>query len=638
MTVFSISASGLRVAYTRHAVRANNVANASTPGFRASRVDTVDVRPGGGAAVGAIQLMLRQGPLELADGSPFALAVNGDGFFEVQTAQGLRYTRVGSFGLDANQQVVMPGTGAVVRDSAGNPITLPLGDSGAAQATSSLQLGGNLNGAGAAAMNGSLLESNVLIDKTLGTPATAATPLSNLSRLPETPGPAVDLNVASGQTLTFRVNGQEYKFNVGTSLAPGSDGYGTTLGELSGFMGRALGLQGSFGAARGNPPLQPPATGLQDTNANGLIDRVQTGQDLVAAGVKVGDVLAFRSGGATGLTGSVAGFATTLTPNDTIVLATEIPAGAIQPAVGDQFSLHEPPRVSVGNQTTMNGAGTPQLGNASADGRLRIAGDAGSVNDLSRVELLGPNGTLAQFLTRRSADGESVLTTSTVFDSVGTARTVQTAMVLEAKGAGGNQWRAMGRSRDSATALGIDRAVGTGTIQFDTSGRLQSQNVEYDLQLPNAGVATPLTVTPDFGGVSGFAGASQVFTREQTGNPTGTLNGFSIGGNGTITGTFGNGTTQDLSQLRLVRFANPGGLIQVGDNLWAPGPNSGPPIAGVAGQGGFGQVVFGALEGSNVDLGEEMVGMIVDKAFAGANLAALKTQNEMIGTLLDTVR
>lgn len=636
MAVFSISASGLRVAFARQDVRANNIANSVTPGYKASRVDQVDVRPGGGTAVGAIQLMLRQGPLELMDGSPFALAVNGEGFFEVQTAQGTRYTRVGSFGLDANQQVVMPGNGAVVKDVNGNPITLGLGGNGPAQATSAVQFGGNLNGAGAAAMNGSLLETNVFIDNTTATPANGSTLLSNLSRMPETPGPATDLNLANGQTLTFRVNGQNYTFNVGTSLTPGANGFGTTLGELAGFMERSLGLQGGFSAVResGGVPLQPPATALLDTNANGLIDRVVVGQDLVAAGAKIGDQIVFRSGGATGVTGTIGSIIGTMMPMDTIVLATEIPAGGVQPVVGDQFSIHEPPRVQVGNGTTLPN----QFGNGSQDGRLRLAGSAGSVNDLTRVELLGPTGTLTQFLTRRSADGESVLTTSTVFDSVGTARTVQTAMVLEAKGSTGNQWRAFGLSRDSATSLGLSRGVGTGTLTFDTAGRLTNQNVSYNVQLPNAGVATPLTLSPDFAGVSGLASPSQMFTREQSGNPTGTLNGFSIGGNGTIAGAFSNGTTQNLSQLRLVRFANPGGLIQVGDNLWAAGPNSGPPIAGVAGQGGFGEVIFGALEGSNVDLGEELVGQIVNKAFAGANLAAIRAQNEMLGTLLDTVR
>lgn len=105
MSVFAISASGLRTAFRRQDVVANNLANLTTPGFKSAQVDQVDVA-GGGTAIGSISVRLTQGPLELDEGAPFALAVNGEGFFQVDTPQGPRYTRAGSFHLDAEGTVV----------------------------------------------------------------------------------------------------------------------------------------------------------------------------------------------------------------------------------------------------------------------------------------------------------------------------------------------------------------------------------------------------------------------------------------------------------------------------------------------------------------------------------------------------
>jgi flagellar basal-body rod protein FlgG len=51
--------------------------------------------------------------------------------------------------------------------------------------------------------------------------------------------------------------------------------------------------------------------------------------------------------------------------------------------------------------------------------------------------------------------------------------------------------------------------------------------------------------------------------------------------------------------------------------------------------GGTGSIFFGAVEGSNVNLTEEMVSMILSKASVRANLAALKTQDEVLGEIVD---
>ncbi len=109
MVSFSVAVSALRAAFGRQANTANNIANVATPGFKSSRVHLQDTLTGG-VEVAAAEGSLTQGPLE-PSGRPLDLAVSGRGFLAVDGPRGQRFTRFGSFGLDADGRIV---------DAAGN--------------------------------------------------------------------------------------------------------------------------------------------------------------------------------------------------------------------------------------------------------------------------------------------------------------------------------------------------------------------------------------------------------------------------------------------------------------------------------------------------------------------------------------
>ena len=117
-----VSLSHQLASYRAMDVIANNIANASTPGYKresAKFEEYVAQMPlGEGQAANqassqqvsfvkdaGITRDTGQGPLGQT-GNPFDLALNGKGFFVVQTPQGPRYTRDGHFSLDANGQIV----------------------------------------------------------------------------------------------------------------------------------------------------------------------------------------------------------------------------------------------------------------------------------------------------------------------------------------------------------------------------------------------------------------------------------------------------------------------------------------------------------------------------------------------------
>jgi flagellar basal-body rod protein FlgG len=111
--------------------------------------------------------------------------------------------------------------------------------------------------------------------------------------------------------------------------------------------------------------------------------------------------------------------------------------------------------------------------------------------------------------------------------------------------------------------------------------------------------------------------------------PEGTSN-VEIKPDGTVTAISGDGIRQDVGQLKLVRFANPEGLQQIGDQVLVPTVASGAPIAGQAGDPGIGTIASGIIEASNIDPREEYLRVVQAQRAYELNVRALKTVDEML--------
>jgi flagellar hook protein FlgE len=289
--------------------------------------------------------------------------------------------------------------------------------------------------------------------------------------------------------------------------------------------------------------------------------------------------------------------------------------------------------------------GAPGVALDPVTGNLAITGNTGSVNDLSidssdfRV-LSSAGALLRQPLTSTktaTADGESVRTTFVTYDSLGSSVRVDMAMVLENKDATGTGWRYYVESADDTDSA---LQIGTGQVAFDTSGRLTTTApAPISIDRAGTGAATPLNIQLAFTGgadnVTALADqASTVAATFQDGSPIGTLAGYAVGQDGTITGSFTNGLTRTIGQIALAAFTNPEGLVDRGDNLFGVGANSGTPVVTTPGQFGTGQVVGGALELSNVDLGKEFIDMILTSTGYSASSRVIKTTDDLMQQLL----
>ncbi len=118
----SSAAAALQMLERRQAVLANNLANASTKGFKAEMAFSRMM--GNALAATDTAIDLTPGTLTQTH-NPFDLAVDGQGFFVVQTPNGERFVRDGSFRLDEQRRLVDEKGNAVLAD--GGPITIPQG-------------------------------------------------------------------------------------------------------------------------------------------------------------------------------------------------------------------------------------------------------------------------------------------------------------------------------------------------------------------------------------------------------------------------------------------------------------------------------------------------------------------------------
>jgi flagellar hook protein FlgE len=234
-----------------------------------------------------------------------------------------------------------------------------------------------------------------------------------------------------------------------------------------------------------------------------------------------------------------------------------------------------------------------------------------------------------------AAAGDTVVRNVQVFDSLGTARDVQ---ITFTKSASTNEWDWTATSTDPD----IDTVTGAGTIVFDTdgtvlSGGIGNVSVTFLAGIPSSPV-DPFVFDFDFNNVSQLAAESDVSVSTQDGFPRGTLEAFNIGANGVLNGVFSNGLTQVLGQVALATFANNGGLVREGNNLFRESPGSGIAQVGTPGTGGRGQVSGGVLEGSNVDLGTEFSNLIVTQRGFQANARTITTADTLLQETVNLVR
>jgi flagellar hook protein FlgE len=289
------------------------------------------------------------------------------------------------------------------------------------------------------------------------------------------------------------------------------------------------------------------------------------------------------------------------------------------------------------------------------DGVINFTSNAGEDNALG-VSLssmtLTPTGATEPtpisiaFTETQDENGPGSTTDFVVFDSLGIPITVRLTTVMEEKADTFTKYRWFVTSDDNEPLTGVSTAIGTGTITFDGNGLIQGDaTATISIDRNQSASESPLEFDLDFSQVSGLAlqnnlgeSTSTMSMTRQDGFPPGTLSSFIITESGLIRGIFSNGAERPLGQIRMARFANNGGLQQVGENLFATGVNSGEAIEANPGEGGIGTLTAGALELSNTDIGQNLIELILASTQYRGGARVITTAQQLLDELLSLRR
>lgn len=321
----------------------------------------------------------------------------------------------------------------------------------------------------------------------------------------------------------------------------------------------------------------------------------------------------------------------------------------MQAATGIQTALDDPQNPIPGSVDIIPGeSGTLSPGFAISNGRIRAVSNNGTANavdiDISAFKQVTPTGTLStpdlSFGTVQEAKGQSAVADFITYDSLGIPMNVRVTTVLQQVTDSSTVYRWYADSSDNSPLSGADISVGTGLVTFDGQGNLiGTTNDTVSIQRRNLPSSDPLSFDLDFSKVSGLSTASSSLSAaRQDGSPAGTLASFIIGEDGLLKGVFTSGVTRDLGQIQMAKFANPGGLVQRGQNLFSQGVNSGLPIQGDPGTQGIGSVVAGAVELSNTDIGKNLIELVLATTQYRGNARVITAAQQMLDELLNLRR
>ena len=247
-----------------------------------------------------------------------------------------------------------------------------------------------------------------------------------------------------------------------------------------------------------------------------------------------------------------------------------------------------------------------------------------------------------------------------VFDSLGNSH----VMTQYFNHTGSNEWQAMffldGKplTQGQLSALGattgsqaIDDGAGgsinAGTISlnFDTDGKMvpfSGDLTAVDLEVPitstpgNAEItsgAAALNIALKFDGTTQFGSSFSVNENDANGYTSGAFSGVKVEDDGRVFATFTNGESKLQGQVVLASFANVDGLEQGSNTVWYQTEESGSALYGEPESGSLGKLLSGSFMGSNVDISEQLVGLMSFQQNYQANAKTISSADEMMQIL-----
>ena len=676
---FALSAgvTGLQAHQKMLDVAGNNLANVNTTAYKSSRITFSELlsetikkasqptstvggtnpqQMGSGVGVSGISPNMAQGNI-VNTGNPLDMALEGEGYFVLSDGSKNIYTRVGTFAVDANSNLIDPSTGYIVQrigsvgesegfQTAGNSnINVPYDVAMAAKATSSITLAGNLSSNAAlttAQIN--VLRSNKAFTTNSGN-ATADTKIADLDQFS---------GALSSGVLTFsgtKHDGTALGSGPTTDLTMNVDST-TTLGDVLTWLNTNEGTAAvsevqtvTLGTAPANVPDggtfkltyggETTADIAWDANAAAIKTALETlstvdVDDITVSGA-MADGITFTFANTLGDTGLITMNSSALTDG-----GVAITNSIAETAKG--FKV----------QGILGSSATASL----SSGRLVITDAESGYSQTDLAMAWSGDGTLSvpAYFEISTVGGEEVKNVNiTVFDSLGGKHVLSGAFVrtntnnswdflLTAITGDINKIDISGQS--DRRIKGIEFNEGDGSYAGLNS--VIGDNAQLELTFAHD-ILNPQVITIDLGtagqfnGLTQFSGNSTAVAREQDGYEAGSLSTVSVNNEGTLIGAFSNGIKKNIATLQIALFQNTSGLESTGGGYFSPSANSGEAVSTQAMSGGAGSIHGSSLEKSNADVATEFVNMIQAQNGFQANARTIRVANEILRELTSLI-
>ncbi len=604
---FATALSGLKAASANLQVTGNNIANSQTIGFKESRAEFADVyassiggvsktQPGSGVKVTEVAQQFNQGNIENTQNS-LDLAVSGNGFFVLADDVNLPDPNNPNAAVDPSVPSAYTRNGAFQLNSVGNVVN----DKG------QYLLAFAPNGTTAAEGFSVGVFRPLTIDTAQGLPVTteninmklningAASPPT---ALPFSPANPLSYNNTTSIT-TYDIQGNAHiasTYYVKTPVANVWDAY--------------LFLD-DFGITTGGQaasPLPAPASTVVGLNQaglpvkmsftpSGLVDEVGTR----AAEVVSAAILAAANTAKTDMATAVG-------------LSAAAGAGLVWGVVGD-----------TGPVAARAALAAAQTAKASADALVTLISNTVNSNAATAATYATAK---ADAITAAANAALYVTAATAVATGVSTDAAADAVVVGSAATATGTTNTAQ------ASALAYDNDVILAASAATQQTKVDFGNIDLSLIDPNIQV-DPMAFDIDYFGTTQFATPFSVNGLDQDGLPAGNLTGIDVDDKGVVFARYSNGGSKALGQVALARFQSNQSLAKLGDTTWATTSSSGAPIYGAAGDNNFGGIQSSALEGSNVDLSDQLVRLIIAQQAYQANSQTITTEKTLIQTILN---
>ncbi|WIX02928.1 flagellar hook protein FlgE [Pseudomonas sp. AR5] len=225
------------------------------------------------------------------------------------------------------------------------------------------------------------------------------------------------------------------------------------------------------------------------------------------------------------------------------------------------------------------------------------------------------------------ADSYNSTYTTKLFDSQGKEHTLTQYFVKTAD----NNWDAH-YYIDGAALAGGPQA-----LSFDAAGNLAGPLAPITLNATLTGGVAPLAIALDYSGSSQYGSAFSVTSNRATGYAAGEQTGMSVEKDGRVYANYSNGERMLQGQVVLASFVNAEGLKNISGTAWSETAASGAALLGAPGVGQFGTLASGALESSNVDLTQQLVGLMEGQRNYQANTQVISTNKELTQALFAAI-